>query len=418
MTVGGGADELEFVAAQLAAAKGPAAIFGTLTGTESEQLAQARATYRRMAVAVHPDRHKNDPRAVKAFTDLQTLYIRQQALCKGEPDPAIVAKTPTVPVVLKTRTREYTLGAELAQGDLAMLYHCIISEGSVESAGVLKIARDPADNDLLEREARILRLLATEKSGRGGKQAPPYFPRLKESFLHRDSLGVSRRVNVFPVVVTEAGPIPTEAWYTLEEVRAQYPRGLDPRQVAWMWRRILIALAHAHENAVLHGGVLPSHILVQPESHGLLVTDWCASLQGEIVDPSPTGRDPYLGYRDLLAGAPAKRPVEKGKVVFSGRHIPFASPAYERWYPARVLARGEPTIAVDLEMAARCAAYLLGGNGLGATIPSSVHADMIRYFMDVPRHKSAWAAYEDFEDLIQQLWGRRTFVPFSMAAHR
>ena len=65
--------ELGDVAAQLAAAR-PEDVFGALAGARAEQVAQLRQQYRRLAVAVHPDRHGNDPRANAAFVALQRLY--------------------------------------------------------------------------------------------------------------------------------------------------------------------------------------------------------------------------------------------------------------------------------------------------------------------------------------------------------
>ena len=56
--------------------------------------------------------------------------------------------------------------------------------------------------------------------------------------------------------------------------------GVDPRDAAWMWRRLLVALGFAHRAGVLHGAVLPEHVLIHPGEHGLVLVDWCYSVPG------------------------------------------------------------------------------------------------------------------------------------------
>jgi hypothetical protein len=44
-------------------------------------------------------------------------------------------------------------------------------------------------------------------------------------------------------------------------VKEAYPRGIDAKDMAWIWRRVLLALDFAHTNKVIHGSVLPTHYL-------------------------------------------------------------------------------------------------------------------------------------------------------------
>jgi len=248
----------------------------------------------------------------------------------------------------------------------------------------LKMARDGQDNDLLLNEALTLRHLLTP---RDREPVPAYIPRLLESFLYEDGSGVRRQVNAFPSIVTEHGPLPSDALYSLEEVRQAYPAGVDPKQMAWMWRRLLIALGHAHDREVVHGAVLPGHILVHPAEHGLLLVDWCASVR----EPSTTGA-----------------------------HVAAISAPYERWYPLAVLARAMPTPAVDLEMGLRSMVFLLGGDPMTGALPPRVPGPLQAHLQGAlatgAAHTTAWQLYQHFSDLIFDLWGKRTFVPFTMPA--
>jgi curved DNA-binding protein CbpA len=382
--------ELAYIAAQLRRAAGPEDVFGELPGAQAEQLAQLRAQYRHLALAVHPDRHRNDPLANQAFVALQRLYdTAEEQLQQGQyGQPSATAGA----MVITTRRRSYTVGATLAEGDLANLYTCLVEDRQQQGAtrgqrrgGILKVARDSQDNDLLLNEARALRHLLTPTNG---EPAPAYIPRLLESFLYEDGSGVQRQVNAFPLIETERGSLPADDLYSLEEVRREYTQGVDPKQMAWMWRRLLIALGHAHDREVIHGSVLPSHILIHPAEHGLLLVDWCASVQ----QPSRTGTQ-----------------------------IAFVSAPYERWYPLSVLAKHTPTPAVDLEMALRCMVHLLGGDPQTAALPPRVPGPLQAYLQGalvVAAHTAAWQLYQQFSDLMLDLWGKRTFVPFAMPARR
>ena len=157
--------------------------------------------------------------------------------------------------------------------------------------------------------------------------------------------------------------------------------------MAWIWRRLLLALAHAHERGVIHGAVLPSHILIHPAAHGLLLVDWTSS----VLD---AGR----------AGSP----------------IPVVSAEYEGWYPLSVLAKAPPTPAVDLEMGLRCMVYLLGGDpltgALSPRVPSPIQTYLQSALWTSAARTDAGQLYRDFADLLADLWGARRFMPFAMPA--
>ena len=61
------------------------------------------------------------------------------------------------------------------------------------------------------------------------------------------------------------------------EVKNAFPDGLDGRHVAWIWRRVLNIIGFAHSNGIIHGAVLPMHILIEPNTHKLLLVDWCCA---------------------------------------------------------------------------------------------------------------------------------------------
>lgn len=135
---------------------------------------------------------------------------------------------------------------------------------------------------MLAREATALAQLVQD----GDARFQPYAPRLIETFRYRDAAaGTTRQANVIELL---------DGFFSLAEVRAVYRDGLDPRDVAWMWRRLLVALGYAHRAGVIHGAVVPDHVLIHPGDHGLALVDWCCSVPGCYATTDPTGRVPVV----------------------------------------------------------------------------------------------------------------------------
>lgn len=295
--------------------------------------------YRELVAVLHPDRTANvDATQREAATAaFVTLTIRWQA-CGTTTVNGYVLREPT-----------YT-------GDIAGLY-------DVGENRLLKLPRDPANNDLMLREQVALRRI--ERAG--DPRYLPYVPRLVESFRHRDgATGDEHRVSVLAAV---------PGLHSLAEVMRRRPDGLDPRDAAWMWRRLLVALGLAHRAGVVHGAVLPEHVLIEPEAHGLVLIDWCYA----VVDRDDT--------------------------------VPALVPAYADWYPAEVRERRPAGPGTDIAMAARCMSALMG-----AAAPRALRAfaDGCRAPRLASRPDDAWRLLGELDELLERLYGPRTFRPFHL----
>ncbi|MEU6175963.1 molecular chaperone DnaJ [Streptantibioticus parmotrematis] len=265
--------------------------------------------------------------------------------------------------VLTTGRHSYTLGATFTTGDLTTLRHATYDDEGTSCEVLLKIPLDPADNDLTHREARALTTLATTADPRHRA----YAPTLVESFRHRDEGGTERRVNVLR---------PLTGFRTLAEVEVAYPGGVDPRDAAWMWRRLLVALGWAHRAGLVHGAVLPEHVLIHPERHGLVLVDWCyATAVGETV-PALVSR-----HRDL--------------------------------YPPEVPGRRPATPATDLHLASTCVARLTRD-----LAPRPMRAFLRGCLLpaEARRPHDAWRLLAELDDLLDRLYGPRVFRPFHLPA--
>jgi hypothetical protein len=302
--------------------------------------------YRRLARLVHPDRVDAAERApaAAAFVRLTQLWQAGQPVLLGG----------------------YRLAARRHVGDIADLF-------DAGDERLVKIPRDPSNNDLMEREARALRALAEY----GDPRFLPYVPRPVDTLRHRDSAtGALRRINV---VASAAG------LHSLLEVRRAYPDGLDPRDAAWIWRRLLVALGFAHRAGVVHGAVLPPHVLVQPAEHGLVLVDWCYSVSG--------GK-----------AAAAER-------LGPGQPIPALVPSFVDWYPAEVHRREPAGPGTDIAMAARCLTDLMG-----TRVPPPLAAFAAGCTLPARRQRpnDAWRLLAELDDVLERLYGRRVFRPFTL----
>lgn len=356
----------------------PEDIFGVLGGTPDEQLETARSTYRRLARQIHPDivpDHLDDA-ATEATATLNRLWQLAQARIQA----GTYGKATSNAVVITTRQRTYTIGEPLAKGDIANLYHCAFAVDGRDVQGIFKVSRNPADKDLIENEADMLEHLA---GGADYPQFAPYFPHLVENVVYRDaSAAGKRRANILCWTEEIASPA---SLYTLVEVREHYQDGIDPADMAWMWRRVLVALGYAHQQGVVHGAVLPTHLLIEPDMHGLVLIDWSYAVQ-----------------------------------TASGKPISAISNPYEKWYPPEIFDKQPPLFGHDIYMGAKCMVYLLGGDPLSGDMPAGVPPRMGRYFKwcmqagGRSRPQDAWKLLEEFDDILESLYGPRRFREFKM----
>jgi len=285
--------------------------------------------YRRLARLTHPDACPGDRRASAAFTKLATLWGRH--------------------------TDEH--GPLVARGDIANLYRV--------RTGLLKLARDPADNDLMRQEAAALTQLHAGVEPR----LRAYFPALVQARRRQDpASGVQRCANV---IGWQPG------FVSLAEVRTAFGAGVDPRDAAWMWRRLLVAIGAAHRAGVIHGAVLPEHVLIEAAEHGLVVIDWCYSV------PAPAGR---------LAAVPGR---------------------YLAWYPPEVLAGQAAGPDLDIWLATRCMTELIG-----AALPRPLASFAAGCTLASPRRRpdDGWQLLAEFDQVLERLYGPRRFRPFAMPA--
>jgi hypothetical protein len=273
------------------------------------------------------------------------------------------------------------------EGDLARLYPCtrvvapvpepprrepasawdkLMDSGSgvlpdpVEIPVLAKVARAALDNDLVQQEAALLaELWGTETQE---VKFLRYLPRL---FAHGMADGLCYNV------VGQA-----EGCVTLADVMRAYPAGLDYRDAAWMIKRVFAGIGYAHEIGIVHGALVPTHILVHPTGHGAKLIDWCYGVR----------RRDNMSIRAYVA-------------------------AYKDWYPPEVFDKAWPTAATDIYMIGRCFQEVVGKGAPGE----------VQDFLTVcaapkrgDRPQSAWALHDEFDAILHKLVGKPRYRPLSM----
>lgn len=345
---------------RLERAQRPAEIFGPLGAEAATKL---RRSYRQLAARLHPDVNPGwEVAAGAAFRELQGwLRAAQHELQSGAYgcEPLFV---------LESVRARYACFAAAHSGERAELFPSVDSSGPL----LLKVARTPQANAHLETEARTLDQLERELAG---MPVRAHFPTLVERFHAADPAGRRRHVNVLR---REPGTL------SLADVLQAAPNGIAPADAGWIFNRLLAALGIAHDRGLVHGAVLPRHILIRPSDHNGILVDWTAC--GPI-------------------GAPAR--------VFS--------PAWSAVAPPEVAAGLPLTPASDLFMAARCFALLLGGRGPAPepppTTPTPLRRLLATCLLPAPHRRAdnSWQLLDDLHAILARLYGPPVFRPFPIA---
>ncbi|GHE37667.1 hypothetical protein GCM10017673_45150 [Streptosporangium violaceochromogenes] len=309
-----------------------------------------KQTYRRLARLLHPDLAPG-PQAAASFAKLARLwaaYGTDTGTGTGT-GAAGAARAGEPETVITTRRGTHRAGPLLRRGATALLYES--GDGAL-----LKLPRAHTDNDLMRREAEALTTMERE----GDSLLLPYVPRLLDTFRHRSD-GVERQVNVISRV--------PEGFVSLTEITRRRLI-LDPRDAAWIWRRLLVAIGAAHRAGVVHGAVFGHHVLVHPIDHGLVLVDWSQSV-----------------------------PLGTPLTVLVARHRDD--------YPPEVFAAKPATAALDIHLATRCVASLMGER-----IPAAIRHFLRGSLISPPG--DAWRLLAELDDLLDDLYGPRKYRPLHL----
>jgi hypothetical protein len=335
-------------------------LFGPLVGGIPEQRDALKHLYRQFVKITHEDRHRDadKPLAFEASVKLQTLF----KLGLQRVETGTYGTAPAVLATVKTKTKTYQVTSVFAGGDLTNVYHA--NDGTREV--LLKVSRHRDLNDLVENEAKLLKKI--NDAAAGTKSYRFYMPELIESARVAERVNDPRALNV---LVWEPG------WVPLTEVLSFHPDGVDPRHGVWIWKRLLTVMSFAHGLGLVHGAVLPTHVLVNPVNHGVRLVDWSYGVE-------------------------------------TGSKLRAMSTQWKALYAPEVERRLPVTFTTDIYMAAKTLEWVLGDlDGLPRPYERFIKSCLLQ--QPTRRPSNAWALYEAFTKVAEDVYGKPRFVPLTLA---
>jgi hypothetical protein len=270
--------------------------------------------------------------------------------------------------------RHWALDECIAHGDFSDVYTGQRARWPTELV-LLKFLRDHKDIDLFENEWDAIQAL----HGSDAPGADEFTTLIPQPIIQGDISSGSqkgKRVSIFRWI--------GGFHHTLDEVIQAYPKGIPPRASIWMWRRILEVLTFIHASGMIHGAVLPPHLLVQENEHGM-----------RLVGYSCCGR--------------------------TGKKVRAISKGFESFYPQEKCSKLKLSKQLDLAMSARCIATALGGDPESGSLPKEVPALLAKIVQRVAQIKptgapgeDAWNIREELGEMAEQVYGPPQFIPIVM----
>jgi hypothetical protein len=282
----------------------------------------------------------------------------------GEPVPSSIPDDGQLRLAVGGRT--YLIHGLLATGDSSYVYFGRWVKRLGEPV-VVKILRCSSDDDLFRREHTFLRRLH-ESPARG---------------THHFAQRIPEPIAIGPARLRDA-----ERWvlvyrwksgflHTLEEVMRVHPQGVDAKVAVWALKRLLEVLHWSHLSGVLHGAVLPPHVLIHPRDHGVML----------------------IGWSTAVSWSRSRAPT-----------VPAISRAWNEWYPAGA----EASPSADIAMAAQCVLRAAGASRsfTGSTLPRGL-AELI---VGAARREydDAWDVGQRVSDRSLEVLGPPAYCPLAM----
>jgi serine/threonine protein kinase len=262
----------------------------------------------------------------------------------------------------------------IANGDISDVYTGQRARWPTELV-IVKLLRDRKDIELFNNEWDTLQML--HRSDAPG--ADTFTALIPQPVMRGDITTGSyagQRANIFR---WRSG-----FYHTFEAVKQAYSHGIPPRASIWIWRRILEVLSFIHRAGIVHGAVLPSHLLIQKDEHGVMLVGYGSS--GQI-----------------------------------GQKFRTISSRPESFYPQPIRSLSRLTTQADLIMSALCMVDILGGNPMDGSLPVTVPkrlAGVIRQIAladPVDSLKTdAWAIREELGVIAGEIFGPPQFIPIVM----
>lgn len=304
------------------------------------------------------------------------LAEREQTSLPKAPRYALARGIPAVAPRVDVGGRSYLIEGRIGAGDVSDVWRGCL-DSTLSEVVVIKTCRRPEDAKRMAREVATLERLAASRV-RGVEHFARLLPVVVAHGDRTDAAGAGLPVTVFRYK--------NRFDWTLEDVRREYPGGVDPETMVWMWNRTLMQLSWIQRNRLVHGALAPAHMLIHPGNHGMALLDWAHAVPvGGVIEPPPS--------------------VD---VAFQ---------------PDEVRSGAACTPETDIAMSARVMIAVLGGDPATGAVPRDVPeplADVLRIharYDDADKGRriaDALALHDEFGRIAEGVYGPRRFHRFDM----
>jgi hypothetical protein len=217
---------------------------------------------------VHPDMFQDEDLKAKAEQAMAHLTVLKEQ-GEGKVSGPNASKPRANQNVVRTKKHTYELKHIFHKNDTFTKYNTTYDDGHKEA--LLSILNSPQDYRL-------------------------FFPALIEDFKYREESTGNERM----IIATHEAP----GFRTMADILDVYPQGISGRDVAWMFRRMLVAVGNAHELGIVNGAPNFDSFMIHDAQHGMILTDWQYSV--EIGQPLRAFSSKYKAYypKYALEGEP------------------------------------------------------------------------------------------------------------------
>lgn len=358
--------ELSFVATQLEMATTPEDAFG-------ERQAELRGAFAKLLRMVHPDHNHTEQVLAHAVTErlLRLKAVADERVAAGTYGRRLpLPEYEVFEICADKGDVRWPVLRKPIVGDVADIYlQPTNAYGKLGAA--IKVARSKDDNDLMRAERSAIKLLNKEvftmvKEG---------FPKLLDGFQVD-----SREANVM-----ERLPV---GFITGQEVNRRLPKGVDARSLVWTFKRVLSMLDWTHHLGLVHGAVLPQHVLFYPDNDG-----------------TTTNPHPYKHTARLVGWG--------NSVEYKQRtRLSTWCPSWKDHYPRELILKASVGPSSDIYMAARLIKYL----AVTTKLPNPLASVLVRCLHDdtAKRYQSCGEVFAAWVRAAEEVYGAPKWIDFNV----
>jgi Serine/threonine protein kinase len=337
---------LEYLAKEYDALKAvtPPSLYGALEDVEAARDADAKLD---RLYATGKDRIKRQVYGIEGANKIRPSYASKS---------------------FKVGENTYFIGAKLFTSEHANGYEGFLErDGKSIGEVVIKVAIDVSHNPHLQNEARNLDAMHAI-------DAPQWkhLPLLLDRFSSANRIGLVHRKIV---------------GFSLSDVRVHrvHKNGVDAKHIAWMFDRAFSCLGFVHGMGLVHGGINPDTIIVQPPNHNVFLVGW----SGAALKPAQTEEKVTAPVTDYTAP----------EVRAAGQIGPWS----------------------DIYSLGKTMIYALGGDPTTGELPDSVPDAYKKFLAELTaadqfaRPAKAWDLHTEHCRIKDATFGARKFVHFDMS---